>query len=421
MYSPLNHILLSYSTFYSIITILQAGVRLLVFLFVAKFLGPEKYALWPLVQAIMSYSMLIGFGVMPALGRELAIYKGGGRIRRYNLVLGNSFVFLAGFWLCIVALAIVIIINNFEHRFYAYGLLLALLQSFIQFFLKIHRANLDFKRLFWAILAPVIFLPVGSLVLVKLPSLDLFCIIFALSLIVQLFWLFDYKTLKDANLTGSRFFLKTIFYLQKIGIPLLASGSIVTLLFSIDRWFVNFYFSRALLGQYAFAVFGAMGVQLLITSIAQVSYPTIAYGYGASKKLSSQARDMFLFLVFTLSLLFSLVLVVWFVLPSVMVRWFPSYLEGLTAAKWLVIGGLALPFAFLSSIVLQVKKILWPLVAGQSAGLFLGALAIYYGSQGGSLESVGMSVALSYVLYSFCVVGVTVILFRHRVRSVCPF
>lgn len=410
----LYHIFHSYSAAYSSITIVQAGTRLLVYLVVAKLLGPQEYAAWPLVLAIMSYSMLIGVGVMPALGNVLPVYKGAGRERRYRLILGSSLVFLSVFWVCIILIAVGILLNNFDNRFYAYGVLLALLQSVIQFFLKIHRSNLDFKRLFWATFLSVVFLPFGLLLLVKIPNLNLFCIIFAISLLVQLFWVFDLKSIKEANYKGYRVTFRIVFHLQKIGLLLLVSGSIVTFLFSMDRWFVNSFYSTSLLGQYGFAVFGAMGIQLLISSIGQVYYPTIAHGYGASNKLSSQKKNIFIFLILTLSLIIILILSVWFLLPTIVARWLPEYQEGLNAAKWMVLGGVALPFATLGSILLQVKKILWRLVAGQSLGLFLGACAIYYGCNHGddsTLAFVGMSVGVSYVLYSLCVVGASTLYF----------
>jgi|MTBAKSStandDraft_1061840.scaffolds.fasta_scaffold04023_8 O-antigen/teichoic acid export membrane protein len=413
----LYHLFRSYSAPYSLITIAQAGTRLLVFIGVAKLLGPEEYALWPLVQAIMSYSMLIGFGVMPALGNELPVHRGAGRVRKYNILLGSSLIFLSVFWVLITFVAIGIIIYNFDNRFYAYGAFLALFQSIIQFFTKIHRANLDFKKLFWSTFWSVIFLPFGTIFLVKIPRLDLFSIVFALSLLIQLAWLFDFKSLKEAKFKGYRSTFKIVFHLHKIGIPLLASVSLAALLFSIDRWFVNYFFTRAQLGQYGFAVFGAMGINLLITSVGQIYYPTIAHGYGASNRLSSLGKDIFLFLSFSVSLILMLIIAVWFLLPPIVTRWLPDYQEGLNAAQWMVLGGVALPFATLSSILLRVKRILWPLVTGQTIGLLIGACAIYYGCQQGTLISVGISVSLSYVAYSFIVVCIFILCFWTSVSE----
>lgn len=401
----------SWGNAYSFFTLLQAGVKFCFFVFSAKILGPLAYASWPLILAILSYSMFIGFGVEPALGRELAICRGGNKHFRYNLLLGNSFIFFSYLWFTILAITLVLLFILPAAHIYLLGVLLAILQNVIQFFVKIHRSTLNFKRLAISSAISSLWLLISFFIILYNRSFNILFILFFLSLLIQLLIVLDIKSIHNALLLKITKITPTIIYLFKDGVPLMTSGIIISLLFSIDRWFVKVFFSDIVLGKYALAVFGAMGIQLLITSVGQVYYPTIAHAYGASNRLSNQKKEIFLFLILTLLLILTLILVVWLLLPFVVTHWFPDYQEGLNAAKWMVLGGIFLPFATLSSILLRVKKILWPLVAGQLVGLLLGACIIYFGCKCGTLSSVGVSVALSYFVYSLCVISVSVIFF----------
>ncbi len=405
----------TYAAAYSLITIVQAGARLLVFIIAAKLLGPDEYAQWPLVQALMSYSMFIGFGVMPALARDLPISKGAGDEERYFLVLGASVRFLSLFWLIITVIATVYIVLHFEYRFYAYGAYLAVLQSVIQFFLKIHRSKLDFKRLFKGIFYSILWLPVTVFFLYYFNCFDVLCGLYSISLIIQLIVVFDLNSLRKIKNTGYRQALKVVPHLLTIGIPLMISVSIITMLFSIDRWLVNSFFDKLMLGKYGFAVFGAMGIQLLITSIGQVFYPTMAHGYGANNTLSSQHRYIYSYLIITLVIVTGLVLATWLILPYIAVHWFPDYMEGISAARWMVLGGLVLPFATLCSMMLRIKNILWPLVISQGVGMISATGIIYTGCTYGTLEAVGKSVMLSYFFYTICVGIVTAYFFKKYI------
>ena len=137
---------------YTLFTIFQAIIRLFFYLFAAKILGPLEYSYWPLIQAIMTYSVLIGFGIMPAFGRELPILRGANKIEDFHLVKYNTLRYLVYYWGIILFCAFFIIFFYDDIRFYAYGVILAVLQSCIQFYIKIHRSYINFNRLSISIL-----------------------------------------------------------------------------------------------------------------------------------------------------------------------------------------------------------------------------------------------------------------------------
>ena len=393
----------SYSTFYSLSIIVQAGVRLILFFEAAKLLGPKEYSSWPLIQAIMSYSMVIGIGVMPALGLELSIYKGASKTDQYNLILSSATKFLILFWISILLFSGIVLISTIGSKSISYGCILAVAQSMIQLFIKIHRSELNFKKLFLSVSVSAVWLLFSGIILYFYPTLDILFLAFFLSLFLQWMIIFRQAVFKSAFQKSFFSSLQIVFSLQKLGIPLMISGILVSILFSMDRWFVNFYFDQLVLGQYAFAVFGALGIQLSVNAVGQVYYPIIAYGYGKHKSLVSQKKQIKEFIVFSSALSLFIVLSAWVLAPVIIDQFFPEYQKSEGALKWLVLGGLAMPFATISTIFLQIKKKLSLLICCQIGALALGCAILFIGCKTHVLTKVGISVAISYLCYGVCV------------------
>jgi O-antigen/teichoic acid export membrane protein len=383
----------------------------------ARTLGPEKYAPWNVMQPVLAYYALLTLGIPNAMNREVPFLMGAGKSPEAQKVADTSFtslclLLLAGFAVC-APLSTTDIGGLNRSSLFIFAILLVVWQ-FYNFGQVILKSRIEFKRMSFQLALFGAVYPILTLWGTNKFGFNGFLLGNVITAALVVGFIFLVSPLKvhwslDINRTLG---------LVRIGWPIMGAGLLFVVFMSTDRWLIASLLGRTALGFYTLAAIASSLLYIIPSIVGQQIYPRMAHQYGKTNDVRKLKRYMFYQIGLNLSILVPIVSVAFVTLPLLVERYMPAFSGGITAARIILVGLIPLclvsPF---SSFLNTVNRQVWYLMAqfvGILCNILLGLAFIWMGM---GLEGVATSTALSYLIYTFFIMSMGLLAYRHLAKD----
>lgn len=306
------------------------------------YLSPEFLGYFSIAITIASYSVFLQLGLMSGLYRELPVRLGNGDEKYCSGLVGETTISVLVLQLIGIILYSIIILNlNFEdiskkNAFFLGGLL-AFSTPFGQIVLL--RLRAEQRILCFSVLQFLNSLLILFLGLAAIKYMGYKGAIFTVIMInLFSFILVSKWFLSPVNYLHFR--LKDIFYLIRIGLPMMAAGVMVTLQMSMDRLFLFKTTSASEIGIYYFSLIPLTFGMIISGIIDQYIGPKLLFRYGQGYSLKYIFNRVFLV---SLGVIVIMVLFVPLVSPTVSFiinRWLPEYKDSISLMPIFYLGAI---------------------------------------------------------------------------------
>ena len=258
---------------FSASTALYQGSRFLVFLLVARWIGPEQFGLWNVLSLILVYGSIVGLGVPNGMNREVPKLQGQGDYEQAQQIANFSFGFMllvSGASALVIALAALFPGLSSQARFplFCMGILFLTTQMYIYFqvLLRCHVRfrTMSLQQLIFALVNPLVVLPLAYFLGLNGFILGQALMALGISLLIR-----QIAPLRVAAAFRWQSFLP----LAKIGLPILGAGLLYGLLTTVDRWVVLHYLGTEALGHYGVPILTLSLLSLLPKVVGGTAVP----------------------------------------------------------------------------------------------------------------------------------------------------
>jgi O-antigen/teichoic acid export membrane protein len=393
---------------YSSSALISQALAVIAGFWVARILGPADYGIWNAVSLVLVYGAYSEFGILSAMGRDLPFYQGKGDQKmtasiegaaRHSTFLGSLFAafvtiivsFLPGqppmMALGLRVMAIILILQ----QIYTYHRIV--LRSYNHF------GELSRQQIVFALLTAVL-----SVIGVTVFGFEGRLIAAVFASVAILF----YAVHRNPWRPVPKFNASVSWSLMRVGMPILISGFVLSLLTTVDRLMVITFLDAEQLGYLGLALMVTNVVCLIPGMASQVLYPRITYHFGNADKNVAALRPYVLNPPVILSLLLPLVIgPVYLILPFVISVFLPAYTPGITAARLIVIGVFFYSVIGLSDYFLvTIGKLKQYILFGCIALVFNIVLDYLFIRIGYGIKGIAIAgTLLTYFFYSCIVIG----------------
>ena len=126
---------------------------------------------------------------------------------------------------------------------------------------------------------------------------------------------------------------------MRVGLPILISGFVLSLLATVDRLMVITFLGEKQLGYFGLALLLTSIISLVPSMASQVLYPRITYEFGNSGKSIEALRSFVLIPPIIISTLLPIIIgSLYLSLPLVISVFLPAYTPGISAARIVIVG-----------------------------------------------------------------------------------
>jgi O-antigen/teichoic acid export membrane protein len=316
-------------------------------LWASNLAGPRLMGIFNALQLVLVYAPVLALGVFNGLNRELPYsigrqrHEDAGRLASAALYVCHAVCAIAFFGIAASA-------AGAWHRLdgdwilglcvYALVVPLGLYRTYLE---VTYRTTHDFA---WLSAANVMMAATG-LLLVALMYLQAWGGMLARTLLTAMLGAYllwrrrPFRVLPAWDAAALRRLLAT-------GLPIFAVGYLYLLFTSLDRLLILDGLGQEALGAYTPALLIVQGMAILPTSVAQVLYPRAAEQYGREGSLRNLGRLLFLPIPPLLLLQLPIVIAAWHFMDVLVLRFMPTFVQGVEAARWALLAGLALSLTF---------------------------------------------------------------------------
>jgi len=324
---------------YSASAYISQAISLVGGFWVARLLGPHDFGIWNALLLVLGYGAYVEFGVLSTMGRDLPLYLGQGNLQkaaaidgaaRYTTICGAIFAFMV---------VLVFSFSPTHSSMIAFGLRVMAFTLILQQVYTYHRIELRSHNHFKELSQQQVLFAIVSTGLAVLFIVfnglkgRLIAAILAQAIIVI------YALYRNPWQPVPKFNLSFSWSLMRVGVPILVSGFIITMLTSIDRLMVITFLGATQLGYLGLAVMLVGVVSLIPAMASQVLYPRINYHFGNTERNIEALRSYVLIPPVILSLLLPLIIgPLYLILPVVVKNFLPAYAPGIVAARIVVVG-----------------------------------------------------------------------------------
>jgi O-antigen/teichoic acid export membrane protein len=393
---------------YSASAIVSQALGLIAGFWVARLLGPSDFGVWNAVSLVLVYGAYLELGALSAMGRDLPFYHGQRDVEK-AIALEGAARRVTIFGALVAALFVIAFSFLPTHSLkMALGLQAMAVVLILQQVYTYHRVVLRSHNYFKELSQQQVLLAIVSSGLAILFTVyfglegRLVAAILALAVIVL------YAVRRNPWRPVPNFNLSTAWSLIRVGLPILISGFILSLLSTIDRLMVITFLGEKQLGYFGLALLLTSVVSLIPAMASQVLYPRITHQYGSSGNNVEALRSFVLTPPVILSASLPVLIgSLYLSLPLVIAVFLPAYIPGVTAARIVIIGTfffgiLGLTDYFLVTIGKLKQYALFGCVA-----LLLNIVLDYLFLQlGYGIEGIALGGTLiTYLFYSSIVIG----------------
>jgi len=338
---------------YSVSALGSQALGLLAGLWIARTLGPSDFGIWNAVSLVLAYGAYVEFGVLSTMGRDLPYCLGQRDAEKAASLEGAArWATISG---AVLVAAVIIFVSYSPGALFFWPSAVAFLSSqpsmmltglrlmaIVLIFQQVyayHRTVLRAHNLFGelgqqqfllALITAV--LGVAGVVALGLRGRLIAAVIAQGGIVVYALYRNPWRRLAKPH-------LKTMWTLMRVGIPITISGSIVSLVTTIDRPMVLGFLGSEQLGYLGLAFLVTGTVSLVPAMASQVLYPRITYHFGQSGGDIAALRSFVLRPPLLLACLLPVVIGPVFLALPVLIRIFlPAFSPGIMAARIVVVG-----------------------------------------------------------------------------------
>ncbi len=387
-------------------TVLLQISRFGVNLVAARWLGPAAYGLWNSFTLALTYAPVLTLGTINAMNREVPLLMGkGDQVTAQRAIQVTFAVSLATSLLTGLA-AIILGLSQRDSPMGRAVILLGLLLMAQQVYLYLQlwlKCNIRFsamsnQQIIYAVVYPLVVLPTTALW-----GLNGFVVGQAIVVMGVSTWII--VLLKAPVSVG--FDWQIFLNLVKIGLPIMAAGTLYGLLTTIDRWVTLTYLGLESLGHYSLAIMASSMLGVLPMAISQQMYPRMARRFGETGNARALQSMVVRQSLFGSGVTILVMGVVYSGLPWVVNLFLQDYTAGVEPARILLIGLACVPLAggvanFLNT---AGKQNYYLVVQGIGTLLNL-VLEVIFVKAGMGLSGVALGASLALVLYTLMLLGV---------------
>lgn len=342
---------------FSIANLLGALLSMLGSLWVANMAGPNLMGVYNFLQLIVTYAPLLGLGVFNGLNRELpfSIGKGNheeaGRLAAVSLYVCCAVCVIAIIGMLLATVGAWLMGNTLW--FWGLGVFAIVLPlTLYRIYLEVtFRTSHDFN---WLSVVKLI-TSIAGLAFVPLMYLDSWGGLLARAVLMALLatgilWIkrpFRVYPIWDVS---------TLRRLVSVGLPIFIVGYLYVLFTSMDRLIITSEINLVALGIYTPALLILQGMTILPGSVAQVIYPRTAERYGREGTINKLLPVLFMPLPIMLIIQLPFVLLGWFYMDEIVVRFMPQFKAGIEVTRWSLLVGLTLSMTTPSIVFNVVRK-----------------------------------------------------------------
>jgi len=345
-------------TFMSAAGIISNIITILTGLLVAKWMLPEQLGYFTGFSIITSYIILAQLGIPSGLSRELPRYKGLNNEEKARQVAGTSNFYELTLAIIIIIACIILAIIHISIRKYqlAAGFFVVGFTSFqglyVTKYLKVlYRSNNDFNKLTTIGLITTAVSAISVLFVWKFAF-------YGLCLRAFVVFLADYYfTWKWRPISVSPFWSKTVFReLIKVGFPIYWVANVIDLWPVVQRTFVITYMGTKAMGLYSLALMVETGMKTLTNSLSIVTFPKISFMLGQGANIREILKQPMKMVMAILILNVMIAIFASLFLPHFIKFLLPNYIEGLSAAQWMLWVGAFTVLGVFQNIYMAINK-----------------------------------------------------------------
>jgi O-antigen/teichoic acid export membrane protein len=393
---------------YSASGIISQGLGIVTVFGVASLLGPSDFGVWNAVSLVLVYGAYLELGALSALGRDLPFHHGQRDVEKAATLEGAARR-VTIFGALVAALFVIAFSFLPTHSAkMALGLQAMAVVLILQQVYTYHRVVLRSHNCFRELSQQQVLLAAVTLVLAILYAVyfgfegRLIAAFLAQAVILL------YALRRNPWIAVPKFNLSKVWSVIRVGLPILMSGFVLSLLATIDRLMVITFLEEEQLGYFGLAILLTSAVTLIPAMASQVLYPRITHQFGSSGNNVESLRTFVLIPPAILSALLPILIgALYLSLPLVISVLLPAYMPGVAAARIIAVGIffygiLGLTDYFLVTIGKLKQYALFGCVA-----LFLNIVLDYLFLQlGYGIEGVALGGTLiTYFFYSSIVIG----------------
>jgi O-antigen/teichoic acid export membrane protein len=393
---------------YSASAIVSMALGLVAGFLVARLLGPEDFGIWNAVSLVLAYGAYLELGALSAMGRDLPFHHGQGNVEKAATLEGAARrVTIFGAILAALAVIAFSFLPGHSAKM-AFGLqamaIVLILQQVYTYHRTVLRSHNHFRELSQQQVLFAIANAGLSVLFVLFSGLEGRLIAAILAQIVIVF----YALRKNPWQHVPQFNLSAAWALMRVGLPILISGFIISLLTTIDRLMVITFLGEKQLGYFGLALLLTSVVSLIPAMASQVLYPRITSQFGSSGSNIEALRTFVLTPPTILSALLPVLIgSLYLSLPLIINVLLPAYIPGITAARIVVVGIFFFNILGLTDYFLvTIGKLKQYAFFGCIALLLNIVLDLLFLRLGYGIEGIAVGgTLLTYFIYSCIVVG----------------
>jgi len=324
---------------YSASALMAQGLGLVAGFWIARLLGPTDFGIWNAVSLVLVYGAYVDFGVLSAMGRDMPFHHGQGETAKAAMLEGAArWATLTG---AVLAAAAVMAASFFVSGppMMRTGLrvmaLVLVLQQAYTYHRTVLRARNEFgelsrQQVLQAVLAAV--LGVLFVTLLGLRGRLIAAVVVQAAMVVYAIQRSPWRPVPRVEPSVMK-------SLVRIGVPITVSGSIVSLVTTIDRVMVVGFLGETQLGYFGLALLLTSLVSLVPAMASQVLYPRITFQFGQSGSDLGALRPFVMTPPIVLACLLPVVIgPIYVVLPVAIAHFLPDYVPGILATRIVILG-----------------------------------------------------------------------------------
>lgn len=371
----------------------------------ARWLGPATYGVWNGFTLALTYAPILTLGVINAMNREVPLLTGKGdqaaaqRVIQVTFAVSLATSLLAGLAAIVLGLSQANTLAGRAAVFLGVLLMAQQIYLYLQLWLKcnIRFSAMSYQQMIYAFIYPLLVLPATAL-----GGLNGFILGQAIAVLGVSTWIIIALQAPVA----ARFDWQVFLSLVKIGLPIIAAGTLYGLLTTIDRWVILTYLGVEPLGHYSLAIMASSMLGLLPMVVSQQMYPRMARRFGETGNVRALQPMIIRQALFGSGVTAPVLGIVYVGLPWLVAVFLQDYAAGVEPARVLLIGLACLPLAggvanFLNTVG---KQNYYLAIQGVGALLNL-ALEVAFVKAGLGLVGVAWGAALALALYTLLLLG----------------
>jgi O-antigen/teichoic acid export membrane protein len=403
---------------YSASAVVSQALGLIAGFWVARLLGPSDFGVWNAVSLVLVYGAYLELGALSAMGRDLPFHHGQHDVEKAATLEGAARrVTIFGAFLAALLVIAFSLLPAHSLKM-ALGLQAMAVVLILQQVYTYHRVVLRSHNYFTELSQQQVLLAVVSSGLAILFVLfgglvgRLIAAILAQALIVL------YALHRNPWLAVPKFDLSDVWSVLRVGLPILLSGFILSLLATIDRLMVITFLGEKQLGYFGLALLLTSVVSLIPAMASQVLYPRITHQFGSTGRNVESLRAFVLTPPAILSALLPVLIgSLYLSLPLVISVLLPAYIPGIAAARIVIIGIFFFGILGLTDYFLVTIGKLRQYAFFGCVALFLNIILDYLFLQlGYGIEGIALGgTFITYLFYSSIVIGYALSHYTKRI------